>query len=241
MDLAQTFLDKVGNLQEAAARANTETLTALAKAAADSIANDGILHVFGSGHSEIVAREVERRAGGLVPISSIGDPTEGWSEQIAGYGTRLFQRYAYTYEASPDDVCLVISNSGKNAGPLEIAWAAREYGMTVGAVTSLAMSRAVESQHPSGKRLFEIAHHVLDNQGVTGDAIVDIPGFELRVGPVSTMTGALLLNLLHLKIIQFLIEDGHTPPVYQSQNTPGGAERNEKLARKYRHRIRRPI
>jgi uncharacterized phosphosugar-binding protein len=241
MSLAQKFFDCSTELQAAAYAANADTLRATGKLVADSIAKGGVLHTFGSGHSQILACEIERRAGGLVPVSSINDPADGWPEQIAGYGARLFQRYAFQYDVQPGDVVLVISNSGRNASPIEVAMEAKAAGLNVIVMTSLEMSKATSSRHPSGKKLYEMGDYVLDNLGVHGDAALDAEGFAYKVGPTSTMSGALLLNLFNMEIIEQLIAMGVTPPTYVSQNADGGAEHNESLAKKYRHRIRRPI
>jgi len=241
MSLAKKFFDSSNELQKSVYAANAETLKAAGKRIADSIAADGVLHTFGSGHSQILACEIERRAGGLVPVSSIHDPANGWPEQIPGYGARLFQRYAYQYAVRPGDVVLVISNSGRNASPIEVALEAKAAGFDVLVMTSLDMSKATTSRHPSGKKLYEIGDYVLDNGGVPGDAAIDAPGFPYKVGPTSTMSGALLLNLLSMEIIEQLLAQGVTPPTYVSQNADGGAEHNEALAKKFRHRIRRPI
>lgn len=241
MSLAETFYQTSNTLQSEVKERNTEALKAAGKRVAESIAKDGVLHTFGSGHSQILACEIERRAGGLVPVSSINDPADGWPEQIPGYGARLFQRYAYQYAVEPSDVVLVISNSGRNASPIEVALEAKEMGLEVIVLTSLDMSKATTSRHPSGKKLYEIGDYVLDNGGVPGDAAIDAPGFAYKVGPTSTMSGALLLNLLSMEIIENLIAMGVTPPTYVSQNADGGAEHNEALAQKFRHRIRRPI
>jgi len=241
MSLAQSFYEKSHQLQAEALRTNQETLRAAGQRIAESIAADGVLHTFGSGHSQILACEIERRAGGLVPVSSIHDPADGWPEQIPGYGARLFQRYAYQYAVRAGDVVLVISNSGRNASPIEVALEAKAAGLDVVVLTSLAMSKATTSRHPSGKKLYELGDYVLDNGGTPGDAAIDAPGFAHKVGPTSTMSGALLLNLLSMEIIEKLIAMEITPPTYVSQNADGGAEHNERLAQKYRHRIRRPI
>lgn len=241
MSLVQKFFDCSTQLQASAYAANAQTLRVAGKLIADSIAADGVLHTFGSGHSQILAAEIERRAGGLVPVSSINDPADGWPEQIAGYGARLFQRYAFQYDVQPGDVVLVISNSGRNASPIEVAMEAKAAGLSVIVLTSLDMSKATTSRHPSGKKLYELGDHVLDNGGEPGDAALDAPGFAYKVGPTSTMSGALLLNLLGMEIIEQLIAAGVTPPTYVSQNADGGAAHNEALAKKYRHRIRRPI
>ncbi|MEO0510769.1 MAG: SIS domain-containing protein [Verrucomicrobiota bacterium] len=241
MGLSETFYKTSIALQESVRTANQATLQAAGERIAESIADGGVLHTFGSGHSQILAAEIERRAGGLVPVSSINDPADGWPEQIAGYGARLFQRYAYQYAVQPGDVVLVISNSGRNASPIEVAMEAKATGLDVVIMTSLEMSKATTSRHPSGKKLYELGDFVLDNGGVPGDAAIDAPGFTYKVGPTSTMSGALLLNLLSMEIIEKLIAMGVTPPTYVSQNADGGAAHNEALAQKYRHRIRRPI
>lgn len=241
MSLSQQFVECSNAIQAQALKVNQATLQTAGKLIAESIAKDGVLHTFGSGHSQILAAEIERRAGGLVPVSSINDPADGWPEQIPGYGARLFQRYAYQYAVQPNDCVLVISNSGRNASPIEVALEAKKAGLTVIAMTSLDMSKATSSRHPSGKKLYELADYVLDNCGVPGDAAIDAPGFAYKVGPTSTMSGALLLNLLSMEIIENLIAMGVTPPTYVSQNADGGAAHNEALATKYRHRIRRPI
>lgn len=241
MPLAQKFYDSSIRLQASVYATNQATLQAAGKRIAESLAVNGVLHTFGSGHSQILAAEIERRAGGLVPVSSINDPADGWPEQIVGYGARLFQRYAYQYAVQPGDVVVVISNSGRNASPIEVALEAKAAGLDVVVLTSLEMSKATTSRHVSGKKLYELGDYVLDNGGVPGDAAIDAPGFAYKVGPTSTMSGAFLLNLLAMEIIEQLIAMGVTPPTYVSQNADGGAEHNEALAKKYRHRIRRPI
>ena len=96
MSLAQQFFDTSNALQDKVFADNADTLKAAGKLIARSIAADGVLHTFGSGHSQILACEIERRAGGLVPVSSINDPADGWPEQIAGYGAAC-SSYAYQY------------------------------------------------------------------------------------------------------------------------------------------------
>ena len=118
---------------------------------------------------------------------------------------------------------------------------AKATGLDVVVMTSLDMSKSSKSRHASGKKLYELGDYVLDNCGIPGDAAINASGLDYKVGPTSTMSGALLLNLLSMEIIENLIDMVVTPPTYVSQNANGGAEHNEALAMKYRHRIRRPI
>ncbi len=241
MALKEKYLQLVSELLNTVSAANRTVIEDLGPKIAATLAEGGVLHLFGSGHSKMVAMEIERRAGGLVPISSIEDPTPGWAEQVSGFGTRLFERYDFQYRCRPGDYLVVVSNSGKNHSPLEVAWAAKKKGMKVVALTSIPMSAAAKSQHESGLRLFEMADTVLDNRGEPGDAALPLPDDGMRVGPTSTFSGAILLNLLNLEIIDALRKEGHALPLLKSQNLPGGKTHNEALAETYRDRIRRPI
>ncbi len=239
--LSETFFAETQKLQERVLQANRDRLRELGAKIGASIAQGGILHLFGSGHSAMVALEIIGRAGALVPVSGIQDPNEGRMENLPGYGTLLVERYARVYGMRKGELIVVVSNSGRNASPIEVALESKKRGLSVVAVSSLEMSRASTSAHESGKRLFEIADYVLDNGGVPGDAIVPVAGAGMKAGPTSTLTGAMLMNLLMLETVQFLHENGHDLPVLRSQNTEGGMEHNLALAERYRGRLSRPL
>lgn len=241
MTLSDRFFDKVHELLAKVREVNAPALREAGAALGACIAADGVLHVFGSGHSQIVAREVVNRAGGFVPVSQIVDPTGGWAEVLPGYGEKLFVRYSQAYGPRKGDFCVVVSNSGVNPSPVGMALACREAGMNVATVSNVELSRGSVSKHASGKRLFECGHWALDNCGVPGDASLELPGQDLRTGSVSTFPGAMLLDLLVLEAMQWMIDNGHKVPVLQSANTPGGRERNDELSRKYMGRICRPV
>lgn len=220
--------------------ANAETLRRAGALIGASLARGGVLHTFGSGHSEIIAREMIGRAGGLMPVSGVFDPGLGFSENVVGYGTRLAERYDRQHGLHAGECIVVISNSGKNASPIEVALYAKQKGLTVIGLTSLAMSTTAATVHPGGRNLHAIADLVLDNGGVPGDAIVDI-GPDQRAGPTSTLVGVLLLNLLALEAMAWLRTHGHPLPVVRSQNVPGGMEANLELAQRYRTRLSKLI
>lgn len=241
MSLSDSYFDTVEKLLHKVRDVNASTLRSAGDALGRCIANDGVLHVFGSGHSQIVAREVVNRAGGFVPVSQIVDPTGGWAEVLPGYGEKLFLRYAQAYAPSKGDIAVVVSNSGVNPSPVDMALACVEAGMRVVTVSNVSLSEKSASKHASGKRLFECGEWALDNCGVPGDAAIPLKGMDLKTGSVSTFPGAMLLDLLVLEAMQTMQDMGAEIPILQSANTPGGRERNDLLSRKYQGRICRPV
>lgn len=230
-------------LIEAIARSQGENLERAAQAVFASLRAGGVFHVFGSGHSHALAEEAYHRAGGLVPVNAIQEVfltpltsprTSSQLERIPGLARIILE----DHDLRPGEALMVISNSGINAVPVEVALEGRSRGLTVIALTSLAHSNGVGSRHPSGKRLFEVADIILDNCGEPGDAAVRFEGFGGRVGPTSLLAGAYLINSLACRVVELFLAQGLTPPVYLSANVPGGDEHNQELEAKYRGRIR---
>jgi len=237
---ADLYHERAGRLLERARAFNAPVIARLAPVIGQSVARGGVVHTFGSGHSELISREIIGRAGGLVCVTGIIDPTGGFIENLPGYGERLAARYDRQYQLISGETVIVISNSGKNASPIDVALYAKSKGLTVAALTCLAMSRATPSHHPSGKRLFEVADHVLDNGGVPGDAIVEVAD-GISAGPTSTLIGCSVLNWLMLEVVEWLRSNGHPLPVLKSQNLPGAIEHNRELARRYKGRLSRQL
>jgi uncharacterized phosphosugar-binding protein len=236
--LAGSYLATATALLEKAVAVNAPVLKKLGPVIGESLARGGVLHLFGSGHSDIIARELVGRAGGLVCISSIPDVTGGFIENLVGYGTRVAERYDRQFGLLPGETVIVISNSGKNASPLEVALYAKEKGLHIVGLTCVEMAKSAATVHPGGKKLHEIADHVLDNCGVPGDAVVPVTA-GVMAGPTSTFIGATLLNLLSLEVVDWLKAGGHPLPVLRSQNLPGAIEHNRELAKQYKGRLSR--
>ncbi|KXU38114.1 hypothetical protein AXK11_01370 [Cephaloticoccus primus] len=262
---ADTFYERSLALIATAREKNRDTIRALAPIIGQSLAAGGMLHVFGSGHSAVLAREIIGRAGGLVCINGIPDPTEGFVENLVGYGTELVARYDRRCELRAGEAIIVISNSGKNASPIEVALYAKAKGLHVIGLCSEQMSRTTPTVHPGGKRLHEIADHLLDNLGVRGDTLVELAPSDraqgtasdtnngtppspaqntpsndtppLISGPTSTLVGAMLLNLLMLETCTWMQAQGHALPILRSQNLPGAIEHNRHIAKPYKHRL----
>jgi uncharacterized phosphosugar-binding protein len=238
--LAQAYHDRANVMLATAWAKNIPVVAALAPILGRSVAQGGMIHAFGSGHSEIIAREIVGRAGGLVCINSIPDPTAGFIENLVGYGTKLVERYDRQYELRAGEVVIVISNSGKNAAPIEVALHAKKKGCVVVALTSLAMSSTAQTVHPDGKRLHEVCDYVLDNGGVPGDTVLKLTD-DIMTGPTSTFIGSSLLNWLVLSTMEWLRDNGHDLPVLRSQNIPGAIDHNRAVGAKYRTRLSKQL
>ena len=135
------------------------------------------------------------------------------------------------------DVIVIISNSGRNGVPVDMAQLCKQNGVTVIALTNIEHSTSSPSRHKSGKRLFELADIVLDNCGCVGDASVYFDDIQRSAAPTSTVTGALILNAVVAQTVEYLLQAGIVPEVYSSSNIDGGDEINEAYIQKYRGEI----
>jgi uncharacterized phosphosugar-binding protein len=222
---------------------NADTIRQLAESIADSIAAGGILHVFGTGHGHMLAEELFFRAGGLVPVNAMLDPTlmlhesalaSSLAERLPGYAEVVLSRY----RVEPGETMIIASNSGRNSVPVEMAMAARARGLKVAALTSLAHANAHPSRHPSGKHLHELADYVLDNCGVVGDAALTVEGVAEPIAPTSTVVGVALLHSVIYAVTTRLVQNHVKPPIFISANVGEADEHNERLLERYRGRLR---
>ncbi|GAA2264829.1 sugar isomerase domain-containing protein [Glycomyces scopariae] len=240
LDLATETIRRVGEEQGAA-------VSEAARLIADSIGAGGVLQAFGSGHSEALAMELAGRAGGFVPSNKIalrdlvlqgGHPRETLDDPFLERNPDIARRLLETVPTGPDDVFAIASNSGINGVIVEFALLVKEKGHPLIAFTSAEHSAKTPSRHPSGRRLSEIADVVLDNGAPFGDAAMPLPGGG-AVGAVSSVTAAVLAQMVVAEAVQRLLDAGRTPPVYLSANIPGGDDHNLALEAQYAGRIRR--
>lgn len=134
------------------------------------------------------------------------------------------------------DVLLVGSVSGRNRQPIELALACREIGVKVVALTSLAYTAGVESRHPSGKKLCEVADVVIDNGAPYGDAAVDVPGFGIKLLPVSGVAMTVCGWMVWGRVMEKMAAAGTPPTVYMSVNREGGQEHYDRSRAEYQRR-----
>ena len=231
---SQRYYEVVRDLIDRIAATQQENIGKAAALISDHIAGGGILYLLGSGHSLAVAMEAHDRAGGLAPVDVIYDPLFGRAERLQGYAECLLKRYNIPAGA----VVIIISNSGRNALPIEVALHCKEKGIRTIAITSLAHSKSVSSRHSSGKRLCEIADVVIDNCGIPGDAALEIEGLPGRACPTSGIAGMFIIESVIAQVIDNLAKSGVKPPVLLSANVDEGDAHNKKLYEKYFHRIR---
>jgi len=241
--LAERYFGKLVELLKELEETQMENINNAAGLISDAIKEGKSIFVFGCSHSAILTEEVLYRAGGLMLINPIFGPgltldikpvtLTSQMERLEGYGKTLLD----FSPVSADDVLIVISNSGRNAVPVEMAMEAKNRGIKVIALTSLAYSQSVSSRHSSGKRLFELADVVLDNCCPTADAILEVEGLRERIGPGSTIAGAALMNAIMIKVVENLMKLNIEPPIYVSANLEGGEEHNRRLLGLYKSQI----
>ncbi|MBE8473409.1 sugar isomerase domain-containing protein [Streptomyces justiciae] len=214
---------------------------------ADCVRADGVIQAFGTGHSQAMVLEVAGRAGGLVPTNRLqiadlvlyggDDPAvldDPLLERSPGIAARLYDLAA----PRPEDLFVIISNSGVNNVIVEMALHAKQQGHKILAITSLTHTHAVPAGHASGKKLVDLADVVLDNAAPRGDALLELPGGG-AVCALSTLTGVLLVQMAVAEASALMLASGERPPVYVSANVPGGFEGNLELEKRYAGRIRR--
>jgi uncharacterized phosphosugar-binding protein len=234
----RNYLRTVLALQEEVIQAQTHVLGEVADQMAKVILRDGRIFIFGSGHSHMLAEEAFYRAGGLacaVPIFSSAlmlheNPTlSSRMERTPGLAASLFDKY----QPREGEMLFIFSNSGVNNLPVEMALHAKERGIIVVSVSSLAYSKQAPLSS-LGKRLDEVADFVIDNGGEPGDALMQVEGLAWRVAPSSTLTGALIWNCLLTECAARLQAASIDVPVFASYNMPGAAEHNARLLEKWR-------
>ena len=216
------------------------TVAGVAQRAKAVVEGGGLLHVFGSGHSAILAEEAFHRAGGLAPVRPLFFPalTPYTAPRVAGRLERLEGVTPALLEqarARAGDMVFIASNSGVNAAAIEMAQAARAAGLVTVAITSVAHAKATPSRHSSGKKLMDLTDFVIDNHCPSGDAIVDVGG--VGVGAGSTVANCWIWHTMAVELCRLLAAEGKSLPVWVSANRPGGDALNEGLEKQYRDRV----
>ncbi|MFE8698645.1 sugar isomerase domain-containing protein [Cytobacillus sp. FJAT-53684] len=203
----------------------------------ESFHNGGILQLFGCGHSHLLAQDAYYRAGGLVPVRPItieslmlhsGALASSKNEKDPAF----IEKNLENFEFKKNDVLIVISTSGCNPVPIDVAQLGKKAGITVLSLQSLKYKEQL-TRHESGQRLEDVVDLVLNTHIPVGDGILSRQG--IQYGPASTVVGSAILHALFSQVIEKLEMD--RLPVFQSANVSSDQSANMALIEKYKSRI----
>jgi uncharacterized phosphosugar-binding protein len=238
------YIDGLQAVLEEIKHEQASNIQAAGRLVAETLAAGGIVHTFGTGHSHLIADEAFFRAGGIAAVNPILDERfiflkgaleSTRSEQQTGLARSLIQRE----QVKPEDVAIIISNSGRNAVPIEMSLEMQARGVKVVAITNLTQSRSSTSRHSSGKKLYELADISIDNCVPCGDALLTLPGLDAPIGPSSTVAGAAIINSIIIEAVAELLRRGEQVPVLPSANIEGVSDETLRLIlNRYKGRIK---
>ncbi|MEX2301363.1 MAG: SIS domain-containing protein [Bryobacterales bacterium] len=244
MSAATTYFEKTLSLIERIRETQLPAINDAAAICAESIANKGLVFLFGAGHSRMMCEEMTPRQGAFVGffalvelalsnhasiIGANGLRTALALERQEGYAGEILKSFSF----GPHDAFIVISTSGIRPVIVEMALGAKQRGMPVIAVVSKEHCSQSQPAHSSGKKLIDVADVVLDNQCPPGDCVVELEGLEWRTGPASTVTGGMLINMLRCEVAERLLARGVKPVLLPSHQFVGNQSAAEQLDRFY--------
>jgi len=241
---ALAYFDKVIELLHRVREFEQDSISRAAGICAESIANGGLVFLFGNGHSRMMCEEMTPRQGCFVGwvamvelalsnhasiVGSNGLRAPLYLEKYEGYAGEILKGFAF----GPHDAMIVISTSGIRPVVVEMALGAKQRGLPVIGVCAKAHSEAVPPAHSSGKKLLDVADVVIDNHCPPGDCVHEIEGLDWRTGPASTVTGAMIMNMLRCEVAERLMARGVKPVMLPSHQFVGNASAERALEEFY--------
>lgn len=233
----QRYLSGAIDVLEQIATHQWQSIHAGAQSIADTIAGGGLVHVFGTGHSHILAEEMFYRAGGLAAVNPIlveslmlhaGAEESTRLERLVGTAAAIFN----DVPMKRGDTLIIASNSGGNAVCGEMARLAVDAGATIVAIISKRHAE-VSGPRDDGSRLAVVADILIDNHGAVGDASVTVEGHSRKVAPTSTVAGAAIVNAMVAEAVEILVGRGDSVEFFSSSNVDGGDAVNAALIARY--------
>ena len=247
---ATTWLHEAVALLERLGETQAEGIETASQWCAEAIANDGLVHLFGAGHSRIGVEEMFPRYGLYPGFNPMVELSVTYHTQVVGSNG---QRQAMFIERTPGlaevilsnftfgahDAMIVFSASGLTALPVEMARGAKARGLRVIAVTSVAQSLSGQPEPGAGARLLEVADLVLDICTPPADAMVTIGSLDTPIGPGSTIGAVAIVNSIKVRTAELLVELGAMPPVMTRASVVGTARSKALFEAAYQEHARR--
>jgi uncharacterized phosphosugar-binding protein len=217
-----------------------EALDRAAEFCTEAIAADGLVHLFGCGHSRMMCEEMTPRQGCFVGWHTIVELGLTFHNQIvgpnglrqslhlektAGYAEQILRNFAF----GPKDVMIVISTSGIREIIIEMALGAKQRGLNVIGLLSREHCEQAKPAHPSGEKLMDVVDVVLDNGAPVGDSLLQLAGCRHKTGPFSTLGGALVMNMLRCEVAARLAARNIEPVFLPSHQFVGSRTVEEEL------------
>ncbi len=235
------YFNEITNVIRNIYKIEKEKIDLAGKMTAKVLIDQGLIYVFGCGHSHMVCEEMFYRAGGLVPVNPIFEESvmlhsgafkSSMIERMSGYARYVIEDYNVTNR----DILIASSSSGINSFTIEMAEEAKKRGAQVIGISS--SNYLDKPTHDiNGRRLSDVTDILIDNHVPYGDAIVEI-GNELKAGPISSFCSFFIVNAIALAAIEEITKKGVVPPVFVSGNIKGGDIYNKQILEKYRSRIK---
>lgn len=237
--MLENYCEKLISILNDIKNSQSEKIRKAANMVAKVIENDGIIYIFGCGHSHFIGLDCFYRAGGLANVCAmleedlmlhISASNSSKLEKTKDIAEGVFKKYNIT----KNDILFVISTSGKNAVPCEMALTAKKYGIPTVSV----VSGAYFNDKSDTKKLYECTDMFIDNCVPHGDAVMDITGSAVKMGSVSTVASSFIMQSVLLEAAEIVAAKGIQAPIYMSGNIEGGTEYNRQLIEKYKPRVK---
>ncbi len=244
MNAAVSYFEKATQLLRQVRDYELEAIERAAEVCSAAIAQGGLVFLFGNGHSRMLCEEMTPRQGcfpGFVAmvelalsnhadiIGANGLRAPLYLEKYEGYAEEILKGFHF----GAHDAFIVISTSGIRPVIVEMAVGARRRGMPVIGIVSRLHCERSQPAHSSGKKLVDVADIIIDNHCPPSDCVHEVEGLEWRTGPVSTVTGAMIINMLRCEVAERLVARGVKPELLPSHQFVGHASAAEQLERFY--------
>lgn len=242
MSMMANYFKMIHSMLHTVFESEKEYMKQAAYCVAESIQQGGIIQLFGCGHSHLLTEEVFYRSGGLAAIKPIfHEPLMLHEGALRSTVLERKNHYAHEFmkkqEIDQKDIVFVISTSGRNPVPIDVALYAKGKGARVISITSREYASSQPSRHISGKYLFDVADLVIDNHAVKGDAALSHAKVPVSFAPTSTVIGATILNGIFAEAIAIMADNEIDPPLFLSGNLEGSDTHNMTMINRYKRRI----